>query len=149
MASTNGSFVNSAAAAADLGKEVTAYDVVIPLANTAQVVNPGQPFDAFTVYNLSSAYQLRGVITLSAGINSTTPSTTPAAERAFVVPPLGTFSLDFSDKTNDDATGSIGAIDSISFQALKTPAGSGLTSARVAPGALASTVVALINFVQA
>lgn len=145
MASTNGSFVNSAAATADLGKEVTAFDVVIPLANTAQVVNPGQPFDAFTVYNLSSAYQLRGVITLSAGINSTTP----AAERAFVVPPLGTFSLDFSDKTNDDATGSIGAIDSISFQALKPPAGSGLTSARVAPGALASTVVALINFVQA
>lgn len=145
MSMTNGTLVASAAAAADIGKEVTAFDVVIPLANTPQVVDPGQPFDAFTVYNLSSVYQLRGLITFVAGVNSTTP----VGERAFVVPALGTFSLDFSDQTNDDATNSIGAIESISFQALQTPAGSGLTSNRVAPGALTSTVVALINFVQA
>lgn len=144
MASTSGSLANSSVASADLGKEITAYDVVIPLANTAQVVNPAVPFDSATVYNLSTVYHLRGVVTLSAGITATTP----VAERAFVVPPLGVFSFDLSDETNDDATGSIGAIDSISFQALNVPAGSGLSSSRVAPAAIASTVVALVNFVQ-
>lgn len=144
MASTSGSLANSSVPSADLGKEITAHDVVIPLANTAQVVNPGVPFDAATVYNLSSVYHLRGVVTLSAGVTATTP----VAERCFVVPPLGVFSFDLSDELNDDATGSIGAIDSISFQALNAPAGSGLTSARTAPAALASTVIALVNFVQ-
>lgn len=144
MASTSGSLANSSVAAADLGKEMTAHDVVIPPANTAQVVNPAVPFDSATVYNLSKVYHLRGVVTLSAGITATTP----AAERAFVVPPLGVFSFDLSDEKNDDATGSIGAIDSISFQALNAPAGSGLSSNRAAPAALASTVIALVNFVQ-
>lgn len=144
MSMTSGSLANSSTPIVDLGKEITAHDVVIPLTNTTQAVNPGQPFDAATVYNLSSVYQLRGVVTLSAGI----VSATPAAERCFVVPPLGVFSFDLSDKLNDDATGSIGVVDKISFQALNVPAGSGLTSARVAPAALASTVVALVNFVQ-
>lgn len=144
MASTSGSLANSSVAAADLGKEITAHDVVIPLANTAQVVNPTVPFDAATVYNLSTVYHLRGVVTLSAGITAATP----AAERAFVVPPLGVFSFDLSDETNDDATGSIGAIGSISFQALREPAGSGLSSNRAAPAALVAPVIALVNFVQ-
>ena len=145
MSATSGSLANSQSAAADLGKEITAYDVVIPLANTAQVVNPTPVYDAFTVYNKSSLYDLRGIVTFGAGI----VSATAAGERAFVVPPLGTFSVDFSDNTNDDATGSVGVIDKISFQALAQPAGSGLSSARVAPGALTSTVIAQVNFVQA
>lgn len=144
MASTSGSLANSSVAAADLGKEMTAHDVVIPLANTTQAVNPAVPFDSATVYNLSTVYHLRGVVTLSAGITATTP----AAERCFVIPPLGVFSFDLGDNSNDDATGSIGAIDKISFQALAAPAGSGLTSSRAAPAALASTVIALVNFVQ-
>ena len=94
MSATSGSLANSQSAAADLGKEITAYDVVIPAAtNTAQVVNPTPVYDAFTVYNKSSVYDVRGVITFGAGI----VSATPAGERAFVVPPLGTFSVDFSD----------------------------------------------------
>ena len=145
MASTSGSLANSTVSAADLGKEITAHDIVIPLANTAQVVNPGVPMDAVTVYNTSALYQVRGVVTFSAGVNSTTP----AAERCFIVPQLGVYTVDFSDKLNDDASGSIGAIDSISFQALSAPAGSGLSSARTAPAALTATVVVQANFVQA
>ena len=144
MASTSGSLANSQSANADLGKEITAHDVVIPVANTAQVINPTAPFDSATVFNLSNTYHLRGVVTFAAGI----VSATPAAERAFVVPPLGTFSFSLADETNDDAVGSIGAIVSIRFQALAAPAGSGLSSNRAAPAALVAPVIALVNFVQ-
>ena len=145
MASTSGSLANSTVASADLGKELTAYDVVIPAAtNTAQVINPTAPFDAATVYNKSALYDVRGTVTFVA----TVTSATTAAERCFVVPPLSVFSFDFSDELNDDATGSSGAIDSISFVALNAPAGTGLSSARVAPATLTAAVVVQVNFLQ-
>lgn len=146
MSLTSGSLANSSKKLADLTKEATSYDIVVPAAtNAAQVVDPKPLYDGFTVYNKSSLYDLRGTITFSATI----VSATTAAERTFVVPPLATFSADFSDQANDAATGSAGAIDSISFQALEAPTATGLASARVAPATLKAAVIAQINFVHA
>lgn len=144
MSMTNGALSLPNTQTADLTKEIAAYDVVIPVANTAQVANPTEPMDAVVVYNTSTVYRVRGTITFTAAINSLTL----AAQRTFVVPAGGTYSIDFADRTNDDAVGSVGAIDSISFQALNTPTGSGLSSAAAAPAALGAQVYVQVNFAQ-
>lgn len=140
MALTNGSFNPSVSA--DVAKEIASNYVVIPAAtNTAQVVNPTAPVEGVTVYNLSTS-TIRATVTFVAGITATTV----AADRQFIIPPAGVFSVDFSDNASDANTG---AIDSISFQAVTVPVATTLSSALVAPAAITTAAELIVNFASA
>jgi hypothetical protein len=122
MSVSSGAFVlpqAAASVAANLTKEVQAFIVPIlvttPLA--AEVVNPGAPQDSVVVYNVSNNY-VRGIVAFSAAIVAAGAAPT----RTFLVPPGGTFALDFSvGAESANAAANVGAIDSVSFSVVTVP----------------------------
>lgn len=145
MSITNGSF--AAPVAPDLSKEVESFIVAVAAgAGAAQIVNPTQPQQGFTAYNVSNNW-MRGTIVFTAGV----VAVGAAATRTFVIPPGGTASEDFADEgMTDSATGAIGAIDSISFIAVTPPAsGTVVESSALVAAAVAVAGHVAVNFASA
>jgi hypothetical protein len=140
MASTTSGSFTPASAAADLAKEVAAWNAVIPVANAAQVVTPAAPQQSFTAYNMSSTSWVRATITLAAGITATGA----AATRVQILPPLSVISVDLGSSI-DDASGNIEAITSVSFIAVATPAATAEVGT-LAAAAPAAPVIVAVNF---
>jgi hypothetical protein len=142
---TNGSF--AAPTAADLNKEVESFAVTIAAgAGVAAVVDPAQPEEGVTVFNVSNNV-VRATVTFSAGI----VAAGGAATRAFLVPAGGTASIDWADSgATDSAQGALGAIDSLSIAPVAIPVAAGVVEASAL--ALATTATAgyvLVNFATA
>jgi hypothetical protein len=128
MSTTGGSFnlpQTTAAAAANLSKEIESFFTPIPggAAFTA-TINPTQPQQGFTVYNVSQNY-LKGLVLFVTGITSVTTAT----ERLFLIPPGGTYSLDLGvDAESANAAAALHPIDSIQFQTVVAPQTAGTFS---------------------
>lgn len=140
---TSGSFTppNSSAVAFDPTKELGSFVVGIPAAtNLPQVVNPAVDQQSFTVFNTSSSF-VRGTVTFQAGITATGA----AATRAFLVPPAGTYSMDFGSDYVDVA-GNIEAIDSIIFVGVTIGTTTAEASTLTAPPTLPALALLVINF---
>jgi hypothetical protein len=139
MSLTSGSF--TAPIAPDLTKEVESHVITIASgAGVAQISNPAQPQQGFTAYNVSNNV-IRGTVTFSASI----VAAGGAATRTFLIPAGGTLAQDYADESiSDSATGSIGAIDSISFVPVTLPAAAGIaegSTLAVAAAAVAGYVI--------
>jgi hypothetical protein len=112
-------------------------------ASVAQVVNPSVPMQGLTVFNYTTNL-VRGIVTLTAGITGTNA----VGLRTFLVPPGGSYSVDFADHAGDNASGAIDAIDSVSFSAVLA----GVATAEASTLATNGTTVAgslFINFASA
>jgi hypothetical protein len=144
MSITNGSF--TAPIAPDLTKEAEGFVVAVAAgAGVAAVVNPAQPEQGATVFNVSNNW-IRGTITFTAGV----VALGAAATRVFVVPPGGTYSFDFADEgATDSATGAIGAIDSISIIAVTPPATGVVEASTLAAATAAVAGYVAVNFASA
>lgn len=145
MSITNGSF--SAPIAPDLAKEAEAFVYTIAAgAGVVGVVNPAQPQQGFTAYNVSNN-AVRGTITFTAGI----VAAGAAATRVFLIPAGGTYTADFADESlTDSATGAIGAIDSISYVPVTVPAAAGVAEvSTLAVAAAATAGFVVTNFASA
>lgn len=140
MSMTSGSF--SPAVPADVTKEVQSYAVGVAAgAGAAQVVKPTVPVQAVTAYNYTNNV-MRATVTYSAGITSATA----AAVRTFLVPPMGTASLDWADHDGDNATGSVDGIDSVSLIAVTPVAGAVSEASTLAAVTAAQAGFVYLNF---
>lgn len=145
MSLTSGSF--SAPTPPDLAKEAEGFTyTILAGAGVAGVVNPAQPQQGFTAFNVSNN-AVRGTITFTAGI----VAAGGAATRVFLIPAGGTYSADFADEgTTDSVTGAIGAIDSISFVPVSLPVAAGVVEdSTLAVAAAATAGYVAINFASA
>lgn len=123
---------------ADLKKEAQGWGVVIPAANTAQVLDPKPGMTGYTVFNLSRE-TIRVTITFAAGIESNGPA------RTALVPPLAVLSENFNNDTgiNEDQP----AIEALSLQVVTLATGE--ATSLTPPPALAAPANAVVDFIAA
>jgi hypothetical protein len=122
MSVSSGAFVLPqavASAAANLTKELQSYIIPILAATplTAGLVNPAQPQDSVVVYNVSNNY-IRGILAFTPTIIAAGSAPT----RVFLVPPGGTFALDFSvGAESANVAANVAAIESVEFAVVTVP----------------------------
>lgn len=145
MSTTSGFF--NASTTPDNTHEVESFvSTIVAGAGVAQVVNPTQPEQSATVFNYSANW-VRGIVTFTTGVTALGG----AATRAFLVPPNGTFNLDFSSENDAaSAAGVLGSIDSISLAPVAMPVAAGVVEAStLGLAAAASAGYVAVNFATA
>jgi hypothetical protein len=120
----------------DLIKEQwSSVQTIVAGAGVAQIHNPPAPMQGVTVLN-SSQNWVRGITTFAPGLSGVTP----AAQRTFLVAPMGSYSFDLQDEdAASEAAGAVDGIGSISIVPVVLPVVAGIVESSTLAVAAAAT----------